>query len=143
MSSLIEEINKLKPSHIQNVLGLLLSVVAPGFLMVLHFWPKLFFNLDSFKLFFLAISLSLPVLAINLLMLLGATPFKNKIDMGQVFYTAMLISFMMLYACLLTTWYFKLSFGYFIVIIIAFAIIGLLVSYFSYLHKLKVHSPIK
>lgn len=64
---LLEDISKMSPVHFENSALVLLAVVAPGYLMVIYFWPHLFFRLDNLKLFFLAISLSLPVLGLNTL----------------------------------------------------------------------------
>lgn len=132
MPSLIEDFTKLQPLHIRNFLGVLLSVVAPGFLIVLHFWPKLFFSLDTWKLFFLATSLSLPVLAANTVAVMSARPFKKQTEDSGLFYTAMLISFMMLYACLLAAWILRLTFGQFVAIIIALEFCGYFISYRAY-----------
>lgn len=137
MSSLIEDITKLQPLHIQSAFAIVLSVVAPGYLMVLHFWPKLFFDLDNVKLFFLAISFSLPVLAMNTAAVIGSKPFDKQINMGGIYLSAMMISFLMLYGCLLIAWFLKLSFGQFVLIIIALELSAIMVSYRVHLRTIK------
>lgn len=129
MTTYIEEINKLKPLHIQSTLAVVLSVVAPGYLMVFHFWPNLFFSLDNLKLFFLAISLSLPVLAINWVAVIGAKPFDSEINFGSTYFKAMIISFILLYACLLFAWLLHLSFGRLVLMIFVLEIFAIIISF--------------
>ena len=135
MASLFDEINKLQPSHVIDAVGAVLSVVAPGFLIVLHYWPQLFHSLDDVKLFFLAISLSLPVLATNSLVVIGSVINKNNVRV--LFSLAMYFSFVMLYGCLFVAWSLKLSFSKFVVLIIALELCGILVSIFIYSRAVK------
>ena len=135
MSSFIEDITKLQTIHVQVFVGTLLAVVAPGYLMVLHFWPKLFFSLDNLKLFFFVISLSLPVLAMNTLAILGSQPFNKKLQ--ESYYAATIFSFVMLYGCLLAAWFWKLSVGQFIEALIAIEICCFAVSFYMYMRILN------
>lgn len=128
-SKLFEGIAKMHPYHIANVMGVLLAVVAPGYLTVLYFFPKMFFGLDNVKLFFVAISLSLPVLAgIAITLRVLAAP---AIEISEQFLLATFFSFISLYGGLLVSWYFKLSFGGFLFFLIMCEIGVVILRYFN------------
>lgn len=144
MSSLVEEstkifegISKMHPHHIANVMGVLLAVVAPGYLTVLHFFPKMFFALDNVKLFFVAISFSLPVLA-GMVIAMGVLR-AEAAEVGVKFLTANLFSFLSLYGSLLISWFFKLSFGGFILLLAACLVAVLILMYLEYRSAVMAH----
>lgn len=126
MSSFLEDIDKVKASHVTLLIGVLLSVISPGILIIFYFWPQLFRELDTVKLVFLAISLSLPVVSINTSML-WADPKKGGV-VGN-FFVAMGFSFVMLYVCLLAAWYLKMSFAKFVATIAVLESIAVAISF--------------
>jgi hypothetical protein len=115
MGTLIEDITKMSPTHLENVALALIAVVAPGYLMVIHFWPQLFLELDNVKLFFLAISLSLPVSAFNTLALRASMKFS--MELKDSYHSAMIVSFIYLYGLLLLAWARHLPFNVFVSVV--------------------------
>jgi hypothetical protein len=61
----ISEVKKIEAHLVIVLLLVFLSTIAPGFLLLFRFKPELLEKLDSVKLVLLAISLTLPVLVVN------------------------------------------------------------------------------
>src|SRR5437667_12266340 len=109
--SLIDEVRKLDPSDIALGLGVLLAVIAPGFLTLYLYNPSLVESLDTFKLILFSISLTLPFVVLNFFAHdLSADSNPEKASPGLILTYAMAGTSFVLYMALLISFLFQLTF---------------------------------
>ena len=107
--SLIDEARKLHSSDIALGIGVIVAIVAPGFLTIFLYRPGLIASLDTFKLLLFSASLTLPIVAMNFAC-------ANHFEEGSgessttIAILAMAMSCMVLYLALVTSYLLSLSF---------------------------------
>ena len=125
MTISLDEIKKIKPSHVLFAIASFLSVIAPGFLIVFHFQSHLIYDLDIIKLIIFCTSLSLPLFLLNFLFISLLCVFGKKKTAfftvaNFIFASTMLASFFMFYTSLYIAWLLNLSPKIFVAIVIIF-----------------------
>jgi disulfide bond formation protein DsbB len=133
--SLIDEWRKLDPSDFALALGVLLAVIAPGFLTLYLYRPSLVESLDTFKLILFSISLTLPFVVLNFFAFeLSADSNPDRASPGSILTTAMAGTSLVLYVALLISFLFQLTFRQHLG-----AIAGLQVLWFFFLWLVRRH----
>lgn len=141
------ELFKLKAEHWFTGLMMTLATFAPGSLILFHFQRKLFIDLDLGKIILLSISLTLPLIFVNLILSLphaleySEVPFdaKDPIDNRQHIMSACLFTCIPLYVGLAISYWFVLSFSSFCICV---AVLNALVAALSWGSLLrKAHRP--
>lgn len=127
---------------------LFLSIVAPGILILQMFKPNLFATLDTIKVIFLAISITLPILAINFFGIGYAGHIKRvrqreSLNEGYIraSFLAMLATIGVLYAAILIAYVCDFPFNHFVLVACIAQAIALLLEYIA-IRKAKA-IPIK
>lgn len=76
--SLLTDVKALRTREVAAYVGVFLATVAPGFLTIFYFAPALIERYDAVKLILLSLSLTLPVVVINITMsTMWLEEFKN------------------------------------------------------------------
>jgi hypothetical protein len=113
--SILSELQNLKAQHIALYVGAFLGTVAPGFLIIYYFRPELIERYDIFKLTFFSVSMTLPLLVVNLALIWS--DIKHTEDIWPVFLLAFGVNFVVLYIALIVVYFFSLGFKFYLGIV--------------------------
>jgi len=134
----IDEAKKLQPSDIALGLGVLLAVIAPGFLTLYLYRPTLVESLDTFKLILFSISLTLPFVVLNFFAHdMSADSNSEKTFAGSILINAMAGTSLVLYMALLISFLFQLTFRQHLGAITGFQLLWFFFLWLVRRHELK------
>lgn len=118
--SVVEEIKSLDAHHFGAYSILFMSVFAPGLLLLLLYKPHLVEALSATKLFALSIAFSLPIPALNTLILGSTIEKDDSMELIDLVIISALLSSLVMYITLMASYLWAISFRNFI-----FAITGI------------------
>lgn len=122
---LITEMKKIKAKEILLYCTFFLSTLAPGFLLIYQYKPKLVMEYSILKLVLFSASLTLPVLFLNYIFVAAAARAAHLISLAdkekefevQIFVSC-LVTFLSYYIVILAAYFFSLKFTIFIAIML-------------------------
>ncbi len=107
--AVLDEIRGLTAWDATLLLGAFLATIAPGMLIVHIFAPELVLQLDTLKLFVFSAAVTLPVIAVNALVLAAIGPFTGSLGHGEgtrkhLYFWQAAWAFLTLYSALLAAY---------------------------------------
>lgn len=108
----IEEIKKLQSHEVTAVIGWFLATVAPGFLIIFIYNPSLIKELDTVKLIVLSLSVTLPLIAVNIslfVILRVFFKFFKDANRNEFFFLQMVWAFLVIYGAVWIAYLFNLN----------------------------------
>ncbi|TLE17675.1 hypothetical protein [Vibrio cholerae] len=113
--TLVSDIKNLDGLFLMTAISMFIAIFSPGILTIYLFLPQLFFDLDSFKLLMFAVSLSLPVFALNAMMILVVENTVGEGDFQVPAYLGSVTASVVMFTSLLAAYLFGCTFSYFLI----------------------------
>jgi hypothetical protein len=144
----LDDLKQLKHTDFVIATVTFISIVAPGILILQMFKPTLFAALDTIKVIFLAISFTLPIVAVNFFGIGYAGHLKRvrqreplNDSHGLISFFAMLATFSIFYSAIALAYFCGLSFKNFVEVVCVIQAVAIFLEYLA-IRKAKA-IPIK
>ena len=131
--TIIEEVKKLRAWEISATLAWFLVTIAPGFLILYRFQAGLVKELDTVKVLIFSAALTLPVVAVNALLLAVIGPFTGGLkgaNRNEIFFWLTVWAFFVLYGSLLVAYFAGLSFRQFLGVVGGLDVVAAIVVFY-------------
>ena len=129
---MLEQIKTLTIDQIVGGIFALVGALCPGFLIVYVFKPELISSLETIKLIIFSISLTLPIIILNIAIIARLESQNSQDEDYEIVGKSLLLSSILFYPVLLLAYLMSLNFKFFLLSLVLSQILIVMIVYFIY-----------